>query len=66
MRWSSADLRLRTKTDPAKVQIALRLRAVTTLTVHWIAERLNLVTAKSANVRIHTARKGQREGNVIV
>ena len=64
--WGSADLKLRMKTNPAKVQIALRLRAETTLTIRLIAERLNLGTAKSANVRIHTARKGQREGNDIV
>src|SRR5690606_29831640 len=50
LRWSSADLKLRMKTDPAKVQIALRLRAETTLTIRWIAERLSLGTAKSANV----------------
>ena len=66
LRWISADLKLRMKTDPAKVQIALRLRAETTLTIRWIAERWNLGTAKSANVRIHTTRKGQREGNCLI
>jgi REP element-mobilizing transposase RayT len=65
--WTSSDLQLRLKTDPAKVQMALRLRAETTLTVRWIAERLNLGTAKSANVRIHAARQTERrKGNVIV
>jgi hypothetical protein len=48
--WNSADLKLRLKTDPAKVQIASRPQAETTRTVRWIAERLNLGTAKSANV----------------
>ena len=39
-RWNEAALRTRPKGDPAKVALAARLRAETTMTVGWIAERL--------------------------
>ncbi len=61
LRWRSADLELRLKSDPAKLQIAARLRAETTLPIHWIAQRLHLGTWKSANARIHAWKKDQTE-----
>jgi len=42
--WSEADLTLRKKGDPAKVGIARRLRAETTMTLQWIAARLRMGT----------------------
>jgi hypothetical protein len=63
LRWSSADLTLRLKSDPAKLQIAARLRAETTLPIHWIAKRLHLGIWKSANDRIHAWKKTQIETN---
>ncbi len=43
-RWQEADLKTRPKGDPAKVALAVRLRAETTMTVGWIAERLAMGT----------------------
>lgn len=53
--WSPRELASRRKSDPAKLQIAVRLRQETTLTVKEIAGRLQLGTARSASVRLHTA-----------
>lgn len=67
--WTQADLQLRLKTDPAKLQIATRLRSETTLTIKAIAERLHLGTAKSANIRLHNIKNtldSQRRDNVMV
>jgi len=61
LRRTSSDLKLRLKSDPAKLQIAARLRAETTLPIHWIAQRLHLGTWKSANARIYTWKKAQTE-----
>jgi len=52
LRWANTDLQLRLKSDPAKLQIAARLRVETTLTIKWIAARLHLGTTKSANVGV--------------
>jgi hypothetical protein len=40
--WSEEDLRQRRKTDATKVEIALRLRRETVVTMDWIAERLHM------------------------
>ena len=48
--WQEADLAQRRKRDPAKLEIALRLRQETTLSVKEIAARLNLGTPGSASV----------------
>jgi hypothetical protein len=40
--WQEADLAARRKGDPGKVRIARRLRAETTMTLAWIAQRLNM------------------------
>jgi len=41
-RWTEADLAQRRKGDPGKVRIARRLRAETTMTLAWIAQRLRM------------------------
>ena len=41
-RWNETELGKRRKTDPRKVQIALRLRRETVQTLDWIAERLQM------------------------
>jgi hypothetical protein len=41
-RWKEAALRTRPKGGPAKVALVARLRAETTMTVGWIAERLGM------------------------
>ena len=46
-RWTEEELALRRKGDSQKVPIARRLRRDTTMTLHWIAERLKMGTAGS-------------------
>jgi REP element-mobilizing transposase RayT len=42
--WTEAELSRRRKGDPEKVEIAGQLRARTTMTLKWIAQRLNMGT----------------------
>jgi len=44
LRWKEDHLGQRRKGDPAKVKIALRLRRETTMTLAWIAQRLQMGT----------------------
>ena len=48
-RWPEAELRTRSKGDAEKVALAARLRAETTMTVGWIAERLAMGTRGHLN-----------------
>ncbi len=41
-KWTEADLVNRRKEDRDKVRIALRLRRETTMTLRWIAQRLQM------------------------
>jgi len=41
-RWTEEELARRRKGDPGKVRIARRLRRETTMTLGWIAQRLNM------------------------
>lgn len=43
--WKEQDLKNRPKSDPAKVKLARRLRAETTVTLQWVADRLKMGTA---------------------
>ena len=40
--WTELDLANRPKGDPAKLELAHQLRARTTLSVAWVAQRLSL------------------------
>jgi hypothetical protein len=40
--WTDTDLARRRKGDPVKVRLARKLRAETTMTLHWIATRLQM------------------------
>ncbi len=53
--WSSLVwyLAARLKNDPGKLAIAERLRKETTLSVKWIARRVQLGTPKSARAMLH-------------
>jgi hypothetical protein len=42
LRWTDEDLRRRRKGDPGKVRVARRLRQETTMTLGWIAQRLQM------------------------
>jgi len=46
-RWTVAELGQRRKGDAQKLKLARRLRQETTMTLNWIAERLNMGTAGS-------------------
>jgi hypothetical protein len=48
--WQEAELASRRKRDPEKLEIAVRLRKETTLSVKEIAARLQLGTPASASV----------------
>jgi len=41
-KWRNEELARRRKRDPAKLQIAWRLRQETTMTLKWIAQRLQM------------------------
>jgi REP element-mobilizing transposase RayT len=56
-RWQEADLKTRPKGDPVKVALAARLRAETTMTVGWIAERLAMGTRGYLNHLLYRRRK---------
>jgi hypothetical protein len=45
--WKEADLAQRRKGDAGKFKIAMKLRAETTMTLKWIAGRLQMGTASS-------------------
>ena len=44
-RWNGVELEQRRKADAEKIKIARRLRAETTMTWAWIAERLAMGTS---------------------
>ena len=56
--WKEEDLSARLKGDPVKVKMAGRLRADTTMTVAWIAQRLAMGTPGYLNNRLYRWRKG--------
>jgi len=64
--WAQADLQLRLKTDPKKVEIGARLRKETTLPVRWIAGRLHLGTWKSAKTRLQSAKTQSNHASEIL
>jgi hypothetical protein len=55
LNWKEADLLCRRKSNPVKLALAARLRRKTTLSIKAIAQRLDLGTSKSANLRLHAA-----------
>ena len=55
--WSESELMLRRKNDPDKMEIAVRLRRETTLSIKDIAARVHLGTSNTANARFHRAMK---------
>jgi hypothetical protein len=57
LRWNAGELGRRLKSDPAKLAIAARLRRETTLSLPWIAARLQAGTWKSLNAKLHRWRK---------
>ena len=56
-KWKEADLKTRPMGDASKVALAAQLRAETTLTVAWIAERLEMGTRGHLNHLLYRRRK---------
>jgi hypothetical protein len=54
--WKMIDLKLRAKGDEAKVAIARRLRAETTVPASWIAARLSMGTTSYVNHLLYRSR----------
>jgi hypothetical protein len=57
--WKEADLAARRKGDKGKLKVALRLRAETTVSVKWIAERLRMGTWTHLNHLLYWHRRGR-------
>jgi REP element-mobilizing transposase RayT len=60
-RWETTDLQVRRKGDAGKVAMAVRLRAETTMTVGWIAERLGMGSRSYLNHLLYRQRKSRRK-----
>ena len=58
-KWGASTLAERRKGDPAKIAIAQRLRAETTVTLAWIAERLNMGTKTHLAHLLYWQRRNQ-------
>jgi len=61
--WQERDLITRRKNDPAKLEMAARLRRETTLSLKAIAVRLQLGTSKTANGKLHKYMRGASEND---
>jgi hypothetical protein len=57
--WTEDDLATRTKGDRAKLQLAVKLRAETTMTLKWIAARLQMVTGASLSNLLLAQQRGK-------
>jgi hypothetical protein len=57
---TAAELRRRRKSDPTRVTLARRLRAQTTMKLHWLAGRLAMDAAGSAAQCLREAKNGKR------
>ena len=58
-KWDASTLAGRRKGDPAKVALARRLRQETTMTLAWIAERLNMGTQTHLAHLLYWERRNQ-------
>ena len=55
--WSESDLRDRAKCAREKVQIAQQLRAETTLSLKWVAQRLSMGTWTNVSNLLYEGRR---------
>ena len=55
--WKEGDLERRRKGDPGKVKLAMWLRAETTMTLKWIAQRLRMGTWTHLNHLLYWQRQ---------
>jgi len=55
--WTEEELKTRRKSDPVKIRLAMRLREETTMTLKWIATRLQMGAWTHLNKRLYEHRK---------
>ena len=60
-KWKAAEFQARPKGDAEKVAVAARLRAETTMTAGWIAERLSMGTRGYLNHLLYRRSKSRQE-----
>ena len=60
LQWEETDLIARRKGDPGKVEIALELRGNATVSVSWVAQRLNMGTPGSLKWLLCQAKKKEQ------
>lgn len=63
--WTEADLARLKKGDPAKLRMAGRLRAETTVTLQWIAARLRMGTKAHLNHLLYWQKRAEREQTTV-
>lgn len=63
--WTEADLKLKQKGHAAKLQIARRLRAETTVTLQWIAARLHMGTKTHLSHLLYWQQRALKEGKSV-
>lgn len=63
--WKEADLTLRRKGDPVKISIARRLRAETTVTLGWIANRLHMGTRTHLSHLLYWGRRREKQAGTL-
>ena len=64
--WSEAELVIKRKGDPVKVQIARRLRAETTVTLQWIATRLRMGTKTHLSHLLYWRRREEKQAGASI
>jgi hypothetical protein len=64
--WNEAQLAKRAKTDPVKTALAARIREETTVTIRWLARRLQMGTRQTLNAALYRRRKEQEQVNSTV
>lgn len=57
--WRESDLEKKPKGDPEKLKLAVRLRAETTVTIKWIAQRLRMGAWTYLNSLLYRQRRGK-------
>ena len=57
--WTEAELGARRRGDGAKLKLAVKLRAETTMTLQWIAARLQMGTGASLSNLLSARRRGK-------
>ena len=64
--WNEAELTKRAKTDPVKTALAARIREETTVTIQWLASRLQMGTRQTLNAALYRRRNEHEQVNSTV